>query len=761
MLSRSRKLIKDSRALALGAATGLSLLAWQLPGFAVDFPVAPHRKIASVPNGSAARQLGSGIKLTQFTESDPATSRVMSLYGGGNAQTATAPERSTSQTTTPPQRLPQSQAQPIQAPSVRFPQVAATPPVETAPESQVPVAQTAGTKSKRSLFSRLLGKETTSRRIPAGPPEDPGMRYVTVSQAKRMREAGINIAKQDEKETFAPPPVPGVLDDSVQPRPIDVPKLNPPVSARSISDANSGSLEKPRLFPSTQAPVSAAPQTSSASPAATIPAQPADLVKNDSFIPPPPGMEAIGLPSEAAVDSQLATREPLQKFPELLEIMESPGDTEAVDAPKTAAVDSAASEPDKPKDFDAALKAAREQVEAQNRRLASASTATTVKSRKGSLPVLDLSSPLPQIEEVLAAEKKQANQNAIQETKPQTASTGSSSILPPAIATTDVPPIDELELSDAPDMPAPEFPAPLQGEPVDDFANPFPADGDLAESQEAPAFGDELLLESPITSEDKVATNPVPEPEVDQIEEPYSGLSLEENLFLTTQEPQAEDRLSVVENDAASADLPPLPLPEVDEFPAEKPGFATLDSPPLPDLPVAESELGELAMNANSLQPSPELPHLQAPELAQRPALSARPAPSAPQLPSPAANESKQSKMERIAARKNLTGLKGFCPVALRDERDLLDAQNAFSAIYNGRKYSFSSQSAMERFLAEPEKYAPAAGGVDVIHFNLTGEEVEGSLDHAVWYKGRLYLFTSVETMETFVAAPASHAATL
>jgi YHS domain-containing protein len=64
----------------------------------------------------------------------------------------------------------------------------------------------------------------------------------------------------------------------------------------------------------------------------------------------------------------------------------------------------------------------------------------------------------------------------------------------------------------------------------------------------------------------------------------------------------------------------------------------------------------------------------------------------------------------------------------------------------------------MEKFLAEPAKYAPAAGGCDVLHLALTGEELEGSLDHAVWYKGRLYLFADVETMETFVAAPSSHA---
>jgi YHS domain-containing protein len=121
-------------------------------------------------------------------------------------------------------------------------------------------------------------------------------------------------------------------------------------------------------------------------------------------------------------------------------------------------------------------------------------------------------------------------------------------------------------------------------------------------------------------------------------------------------------------------------------------------------------------------------------------------------------NEEHRSKMERIAARKDRKGLKGFCPVVLRDERDLVDSNDEFSVIYNGHRYEFSSHESMEKFLAEPAKYAPAAGGCDVLHLALTGEELEGSLDHAVWYKGRLYLFAGVETMETFVAAPSSHA---
>ena len=45
------------------------------------------------------------------------------------------------------------------------------------------------------------------------------------------------------------------------------------------------------------------------------------------------------------------------------------------------------------------------------------------------------------------------------------------------------------------------------------------------------------------------------------------------------------------------------------------------------------------------------------------------------------------------------------------------------------------------------------SGGQDAV---LLKEKVtkEGSLDHAVWFKDRLYLFTSQKTLEQFVATP-------
>ena len=111
------------------------------------------------------------------------------------------------------------------------------------------------------------------------------------------------------------------------------------------------------------------------------------------------------------------------------------------------------------------------------------------------------------------------------------------------------------------------------------------------------------------------------------------------------------------------------------------------------------------------------------------------------------------AKMKLIAERGELRGLKGFCPVALRDDRDLKNALPEHHTTFKGRTYYFSSADSKAAFDENPQHYAPIASGQDVV---LNKEKVtkEGSLDHAVWFKDRLYLFTSQKTLEQFVATP-------
>lgn len=115
-----------------------------------------------------------------------------------------------------------------------------------------------------------------------------------------------------------------------------------------------------------------------------------------------------------------------------------------------------------------------------------------------------------------------------------------------------------------------------------------------------------------------------------------------------------------------------------------------------------------------------------------------------------------ESEKAKLAQRGDREGLKGFCPVVLCEERKLVDAQEQFSAEYQGQTYHFSSSDAVEKFRAQPEKYAPVAGGLDIVAVRQASEVVSGSLDHAVWYRDKLYLFSSPQRKADFCANPRS-----
>ena len=103
-------------------------------------------------------------------------------------------------------------------------------------------------------------------------------------------------------------------------------------------------------------------------------------------------------------------------------------------------------------------------------------------------------------------------------------------------------------------------------------------------------------------------------------------------------------------------------------------------------------------------------------------------------------------------------GLKGFCPVAIRDERRLVPAVDEFSCEHQGQAYRFSTAEALEKFQANPETYAPIAGGLDVVAVRNGAAVANGSLDFAVWYRHRLHLFSGAETLAAFRAAPRTFA---
>ncbi len=304
-------------------------------------------------------------------------------------------------------------------------------------------------------------------------------------------------------------------------------------------------------------------------------------------------------------------------------------------------------------------------------------------------------------------------------------------------------------------LPAIDFNAPLDEPKLDavDLGQPAPLTVAAAPAKPADPFSDDALFpgttavvapDLSVTVEAAPVEQALPEVEADPVEEnPYSGLTLDSDPFSN---PSALR--------AATATPREIPLKAPSEFET-----TTQTSPPALMVPPTEPNESPLDMVVRPAQtlvvPNPQ-------EASDEPPLvvdQTETTPPAQLSPAPRlGNERTRAKQEMIAARKGLRGLKGFCPVILREDRDLVDAHSQFRVVYNSKTYYLSSSQAVTEFQSDPAKYAPAARGCDVIHQAITGEDLEGTLDFAVWYKGRLYLFSSAETMDTFVSAPSSHA---
>lgn len=261
-----------------------------------------------------------------------------------------------------------------------------------------------------------------------------------------------------------------------------------------------------------------------------------------------------------------------------------------------------------------------------------------------------------------------------------------------------------------------------------------------SEATAAPSGLPSLELADPDST---ALANPFPEmPEeaADAAAGPYTGLELEESPY------QPAGDLAVPADAGAFA----APAPQAEPTGPQLAGDSRLR-------PAAEN--GPVLIAPGGAAPS-ELPLVQPgrPIEASAPQLTAAPQQAAAPRAAAGTHTSAAEKMARIAERKGLTGFKGFCPVMLRDYRELVDASEEFSVIYQGQQYWFSSADARQAFVANPGAYLPAGGGVDPVVYHQSGQSVAGSLDNAVWYHGQLYLFSSEVTKAEFVAAPRAHA---
>ncbi len=95
-------------------------------------------------------------------------------------------------------------------------------------------------------------------------------------------------------------------------------------------------------------------------------------------------------------------------------------------------------------------------------------------------------------------------------------------------------------------------------------------------------------------------------------------------------------------------------------------------------------------------------------------------------------------------------GLDGFCPVQLSEKESWVRGQSQLIAHYRGRTYQFFGSAERERFLGDPQRYAPALSGFDPTLAVDENRHVPGQTAFCAVYAGRVYMFSSAESLARF-----------
>ncbi len=98
--------------------------------------------------------------------------------------------------------------------------------------------------------------------------------------------------------------------------------------------------------------------------------------------------------------------------------------------------------------------------------------------------------------------------------------------------------------------------------------------------------------------------------------------------------------------------------------------------------------------------------------------------------------------------------MEGYCPVSLMEKERWVLGNRRWGVRHEGRTYLFAGPEEQQKFLADPERYAPVFGGRDIVKILETGELADGRRDYGGWFAGRVYLFDSEDSYRKFTADP-------
>ena len=124
-------------------------------------------------------------------------------------------------------------------------------------------------------------------------------------------------------------------------------------------------------------------------------------------------------------------------------------------------------------------------------------------------------------------------------------------------------------------------------------------------------------------------------------------------------------------------------------------------------------------------------------------------APSRKPVPSPVDAEPPARK-----PRKRLLGLRGYCPVTLREDRAWTKGEREFAWEHQGITYFMATPESFRAFIRSADEYAPKLLGCDPVVYHTTGRALPGSTTFAALWRDELYLFVSEKNRRSFYDDP-------
>lgn len=98
--------------------------------------------------------------------------------------------------------------------------------------------------------------------------------------------------------------------------------------------------------------------------------------------------------------------------------------------------------------------------------------------------------------------------------------------------------------------------------------------------------------------------------------------------------------------------------------------------------------------------------------------------------------------------------MEGYCPVSLTENGRWVLGNRRWGVRHEGRTYLFAGPAEQQKFLDDPERYAPVLAGHDLVRAVEAGQFEEGRREYGAWYRDRVYLFANEESFQKFRSDP-------